>query len=191
MPLADIVILVVVAFSMWKGFTRGLVREALALIGWLVGLVVAINGYEEVARMLAPLIHTPSLQKAVAFLLLCLSMVLLSYVIALVLQQLLKALALNLADKMMGAGFGLARGLLIVLLAIGLLAPFVKDDPWWQAASFPKELLPYVPVAQQLTDELKQQIHHVPKTPLKFPDDQSGRHPANGQAVDQSPTTSR
>ena len=191
MPVADIVILVVIAFSMWKGFSRGLVREALALIGWLVGLVLAINGYEEVARMLAPFIQTPSLQKAAAFLLLCLSMVLLSYMAALVLQQLLKALALNWADRLMGCGFGAARGLLIVLLAVGLLAPFVKEDAWWQEADFPKALVPYVPIAHQLTDELKQQIHHLPKTPLTFSNEPSGRHSAHSQAADPSPTTSR
>jgi membrane protein required for colicin V production len=100
MPLADVIILAVIALSLWKGFTRGLVREALALMGWVLGLIVAINGYESFAAVLAPFITTPSLQKAVAFLVLCLSMVLLSYAIALVLHSLLKALALGPADKL-------------------------------------------------------------------------------------------
>lgn len=191
MPVIDIVILVVVALSMWKGLTRGLVREAMALIGWLLGLLVAINGYEQVAPLLAGMIQTPSLQKAAAFLLLCLSMVALSYVIALVLHTMLKALALNPVDKIMGGAFGIARGLLIVLLAVGLLAPFVQNDPWWQQAELPRQLLPYVPVAQKLTDELKQQWQHAAKTPVNFPVDPSGQDRAAGQAVDPSPTTSR
>jgi membrane protein required for colicin V production len=166
MPLADIVILAVIALSLWKGFSRGLVREALALIGWIVGLIVAINGYAGLAPQLAPLITTPSLQQAVAFLLLCLSMVLLSYAIAQILHTLLKTLALGPADKLMGACFGAARGVLIILLAIGLFARFFQNDAWWQAATFPKALLPYVPVAQHLTDEVKQQIHHLPKKSL-------------------------
>ena len=192
MPVIDIVILVVVALSMWKGLTRGLVREAMALIGWLLGLLVAINGYEQVAPLLAGMIQTPSLQKAAAFLLLCLSMVALSYVIALVLHTMLKALALNPVDKIMGGAFGIARGLLIVLLAVGLLAPFVQNDPWWQQVELPRQLLPYVPVAQKLTDELKRQWQqHAAKTPVNFPVDPSGQDRAAGQAVDPSPTTSR
>ncbi|MBP8111123.1 MAG: hypothetical protein RJA86_579 [Pseudomonadota bacterium] len=169
MPIADLVILAVIALSLWKGFTRGLVRESLALMGWVMGFIVAINGYQSFAHVLAPLIKTPSLQKAVAFLVLCLSMVLLSYLIALVLHSLLKALALNPVDKLMGAGFGAARGLLIVLLVINLLAPFLKNDAWWQEATFPNALLPYVPVAQQFTDEVKKQVHQLPKTPIIIP----------------------
>ena len=176
MPLADVIILAVIALSLWKGFTRGLVREALALMGWVLGLIVAINGYESFAAVLAPIITTPSLQKAVAFLVLCLSMVLLSYAIALVLHSLLKALALGPADKLMGAGFGAARGLLIVLLAINLMAPFLKNDAWWQEASFPSALLPYVPVAHQVTDEIKKQVHHLPQATIKIPTTQPSQH---------------
>ena len=113
MPVADLVILALLAISIWKGFSRGIVREGLALAGWVIGLIVAINGYQQFAAVLAPLISTPSLQKAVAFLVLCLSIVLLSSLIALVLSELLKALALRPVDKLAGAGFGLARGLLI------------------------------------------------------------------------------
>ena len=169
MPLADVIILAVIALSLWKGFTRGLVRAALALMGWVLGLIVAINGYESFAAVLAPIITTPSLQKAVAFLVLCLSMVLLSYAIALVLHSLLKALALGPADKLMGAGFGAARGLLIVLLAINLMAPFLKNDAWWQEATFPNALLPFTPLAQQVTDEVKKQVHHLPKATIVIP----------------------
>jgi membrane protein required for colicin V production len=138
-------------------------------MGWVLGLIVAINGYKSFAAVLAPFIKTPSLQQAVAFLVLCLSMVLLSYALALALHSILKALALNPVDKLMGAGFGAARGLLIVLLVINLLAPFLKNDAWWQEATFPNALLPYVPVAQQFTDEIKKQVHHLPKATIVIP----------------------
>ncbi|PTQ88454.1 CvpA family protein [Agitococcus lubricus] len=174
MPLADIIILIVIAFSLWKGLSRGLVREAMALMGWLVGLVLAINGYERFATVLAPFIQTPSLQKAAAFVMLCLGMVVLSYLIALMLEKLLKALALGPADKLMGAMFGVVRGVLIVLLAIGLLAPFLQQDTWWHEASLPNTLLPYVPVAHQLTDEIKQHIRQdLPKIKVQLPNPQT------------------
>ncbi|MBK6758050.1 MAG: CvpA family protein [Moraxellaceae bacterium] len=102
MPVADLVILVVLALSIWRGFSRGLVREGLALAGWVIGLIVAINGYQSFAVVLAPFISTPSLQKATAFLVLCLSMVILSALIALVLSEILKALALRPVDKLAG-----------------------------------------------------------------------------------------
>ena len=53
MPIADLVILAVIALSLWKGFTRGLVRESLALMGWVMGFIVAINGYQSFAHVLA------------------------------------------------------------------------------------------------------------------------------------------
>ncbi|MBK6757590.1 MAG: CvpA family protein [Moraxellaceae bacterium] len=55
MPVADLVILVILALSIWRGFARGLVREGLALAGWVIGLIVAINGYQSFAAVLAPL----------------------------------------------------------------------------------------------------------------------------------------
>ena len=178
MPVADLVILALLAISIWKGFSRGIVREGLALAGWVIGLIVAINGYQQFGAVLAPLSSTPSLQKAVAFLVLCLSIVLLSSLIALVLSELLKALALRPVDKLAGAGFGLARGLLIVLLAIGLLAPFLQQDAWWQEASIPQALLPYVPVAHQVTDEIKKQVHQqqLPKASIQIPNAQPSQH---------------
>jgi len=175
MPVADIVILVLLAWSIWRGFSRGLVREGLALAGWVIGLIVAINGYEGFARVIAPIITTPSLQKAIAFLVLCLSMVVLSTLIAWVLSEILKTLALRPVDKLAGAGFGLARGLLIVLLAIGLIEPFVHKDAWWQEATFTNALLPYVPVAHHVTDEIKKQVHQLPKTTLKISPTQSSQ----------------
>ena len=92
---ADIFILAVIAFSIWKGFRRGLVREAIALLGWVAGIVVALNSYESLAPLLAAQIQTPSLRLAAAFLLICLGIVAVMFMVGQVLCSLLSALALG------------------------------------------------------------------------------------------------
>ncbi|RZU48184.1 membrane protein required for colicin V production [Fluviicoccus keumensis] len=164
---ADILILAVVAFSIWKGFRRGLVREAIALAGWIIGLIMAVNSYQRVAPALAPFIETPSLRMAAAFVLICLSVVTVVFLIGQLVRSLLSALAMGPADHLMGGLFGLARGVLIVLLSVGLVSRFFQNDPWWREAELPRAALPYVPEALSLTDKLKAEMKHLPKIQIQ------------------------
>lgn len=159
---ADIVILAVIAYSTWCGLRRGLVREAFALAGWVLGILMAIRSHENIAPALAPLIDTPSLRLAAAFLLVCLGVVFLVWCLGHVLRSLLKALAMGPADRLMGAGFGAARGALIVVVIVGVLHPWVKDDPWWREAALPSAVYPYFPVVRQWTQEVREEAKHLP-----------------------------
>jgi membrane protein required for colicin V production len=164
---ADIFILAVIAFSIWKGFRRGLVREAIALLGWVAGIVVALNSYESLAPLLAAQIQTPSLRLAAAFLLICLGIVAVMFMVGQVLRSLLSALALGPADHLMGGVFGFARGVLITVLAVGVLGRFFHNDPWWKAAELPRALMPFAPVALSLTDEVKARVRQLPRIPIQ------------------------
>ena len=160
---ADILILAVVAFSVWRGFRRGLVREAIALLGWVIGIIVAVNIYQALAPLLAPYIETPSLRMAAAFLLICLGIVTLTFLIGQLLRSALSALALGPAYHLLGSLFGLARGALIVVLCVGVLSRFFQHDRWWQEAELPRSAMPYVPAALSITDKVKAQMTHLPK----------------------------
>lgn len=159
---ADIVILVVMAFSTWRGLCRGLVREAVALAGWVLGILMAIRSHETVAPALAPLIATPSLRLAAAFLLVCLGVVFVVWCLGQILRTLLKALAMGPADRLLGAGFGAARGALIVVVVVGVLQPWVKDDPWWREAALPAAIFPYFPVVRHWTQEASAEARRLP-----------------------------
>ncbi len=164
---ADIFILAVIAFSIWKGFRRGLVREAVALLGWVAGILFAMAGYASLAPALEPWIATPSLRMAAAFLIICLSVVAVAFMVGAMLRGMLSALAMGPADHVLGGCFGLARGALIVVLLVGLLARFFSHDPWWRAAEIPKAALPYAPAALSLTDKVRAQVRQIPQIPIQ------------------------
>lgn len=164
---ADIFLLAVVAYSVWSGFRRGLVREAIALAGWVIGLLVAMGSYASVAPSLEPFITTPSLRLAAAFLLVCLTVVCLAFVIGQMLRKVLSALALGPADHLTGGLFGLARGALIVVLGVGVTARFFQNDPWWREAEIPRAAMPYAPEALALTEKVRDEVKHLPRIQIQ------------------------
>lgn len=169
LQLADIVILAIFALSVWKGLRNGLVSEALSLVGWVFGLLLAVNGYVVLAPALAPYVATPSLQMAAAFLLLLMGAVLVVHLAGLLVQSLLKALALGPLDKLAGAAFGAARGLLIALIGIAVLSPLASHDAWWREAALVQQLQPYVPLLDTLRDQVRKEAGRLPQVRIQPP----------------------
>ncbi len=164
---ADIFILAVVAFSIWKGFRRGLVREAIALFGWVAGIILAVNGYEALAPVFEPFIATPSLRLATAFLAICLGVVVTTFLIGQLIRGMMSALAIGPTDHLFGGLFGLARGALIVVLAVGVLGRFFQKDPWWQEAALPAAVMPYAPAALSFTEQVRAQVKNLPRIQIQ------------------------
>jgi membrane protein required for colicin V production len=128
----DWVLLAVLASSVLVGLVRGFVFEVLALAGWLVAWFAA----QWFAADLAP--HIPvgapgsALNHAVAFAA-CFAGVLLAWaLLARLVRMLVRATPLSMADRALGAGFGLLRGgvLLLALATVLTLTPAGKSRPW-------------------------------------------------------------
>lgn len=133
----DVVILALIALSAILSLFRGFVREALALATWLVALWVAVTFYEDLAAMLAQWITLPSGQKAVAFGVLFISVLLLGALVNYLASRLVSRTGLTGTDKLLGIIFGVARGGVIVAILVLLagLTP-LPQDPWWQESQF-------------------------------------------------------
>lgn len=64
----DILFIVILAIGAWRGWSNGLLKEVLGLIGVFVGFYVAYKLYEQVGCQLAPHIGTsPSVASILAF----------------------------------------------------------------------------------------------------------------------------
>ena len=143
------ILLVSVLVSMW----RGLVREILSLIGWVVAFVAANLYAQEVQVLLPSVLGLPILRFIVAFMLLLLGTI---FVMALINWGILRgiqAAGLDLADRGLGGLFGLARGLVIVLalVLVGGMTRAPQMDFWKDALfsnlaeSAVETLLPFLP----------------------------------------------
>ncbi len=128
----DIFMLAVMAASVIIGLWRGFVFEVLTLAGWIVGYFFA----QWFAADLAP--HLPldssraGLAHAAAFAICFLAAVIAWGLLAKLVRLLLRATPLSLPDRVLGGGFGVLRGsvVLLVLATIVALTPAAKSPMW-------------------------------------------------------------
>jgi membrane protein required for colicin V production len=118
----DIVILVALLVPAVLGLWQGFVKTLLSLVGLIVGVIVASNFYEALARMLT-FISDPGIANIVAFALILVAVMVLAAVVASILRAILKAIMLGWVDKLAGAVLGLLFG---AIFMGAVLAGFVK-----------------------------------------------------------------
>jgi membrane protein required for colicin V production len=141
------VILVSVAISIW----RGLVREVVSLLSWLVALWVAARFSVVFSEWLPTAIANPSARYVTAFVVLFLGAVIVLELFGVLLARLLHAAGLGFVDRALGAAFGLARGALLawILALLGGLTSLPQQD-WWRESLFAPPLQAAVLAARPL-----------------------------------------
>jgi membrane protein required for colicin V production len=131
----DYLVLFVLIASVVISTMRGLVREMLSLLGWIVSFIVA-NAYgESLAGLLPNMIPGHIARLIVAFLVLFIGVRLLMMLLAMAIDAVIKASGLSLADRGLGGLFGLARGLVLVLAGVllcGMTA--IPQQAFWKDA---------------------------------------------------------
>ena len=135
MTIFDYLVLFVLVSSVVISTLRGLVKEILSLLGWIVAFVVA-NAYgARLAPMLPDLLPGDTARLILAFIVLFLGVRILMGLLSLAIGALVEASGLSLADRGLGGLFGLARGIVIVLAAVilcGMTA--IPQQAFWKDA---------------------------------------------------------
>jgi len=151
----DLALIAVVGLSTLFAFARGVVRELIALATWVVGLVASFVYAGTVAGWFSRLEATPTTKHVLAFGLILIAVMIVGALVARALSSVVKAIGLALVDRIMGAVFGLLRGVAIVVLfaLIAGVTALPKHD-WWQNAALGRPLAeaalalrPYLPRA--------------------------------------------
>ncbi len=156
MTWVDYVIVGVILASLLLGGLRGFVRELLALAGWVAALVLALWFGPQVAQAL-PASWEPLARLALGSLLVFVLTVFAVGLGAALLSRLLKAAGLGGTDRMLGAVFGLLRGLLVVLaLVVAASWTRLTAQPAWKESwltpaltSFVNACKPWLPESVQ------------------------------------------
>jgi membrane protein required for colicin V production len=131
----DVGLLGVLALSVVMGLWRGLVFEVLSLLSWVVAWVLAQAYGAEVAARLN--LGTPGQPQAIAlgFVLVFFATLIGCGLLARLARLLISATPLSVIDRLLGAGFGLVRGLLLLLvLTTALSLTPVTKSPEWRAS---------------------------------------------------------
>lgn len=129
----DWIILGLIVISCLISIKRGFIKELLSLISWAAAIIIAWMFGGALSVVFADHIETPSVRVIAACITLFIATLLVGALINFILGQLVKATGLSGTDRLLGIAFGAARGLLLVIILVGVVgfAP-VREDPWWR-----------------------------------------------------------
>ena len=132
----DWVLLTVLLLSLVIGAWRGLVYEVLSVLGWAASFYTA----QWFAPQLAPLLPFESLSNpvrfAAAFLLIFVLALFACGTLAFVIKKWVEAIGLRPIDRVLGALFGAARGVILLLAAAVVInMTALKQAQWWTSSA--------------------------------------------------------
>lgn len=128
----DYTIIGIMLLSMVIGAFRGLLKEVMGLVVWVVAFWVAWQFCGEGAMLLEAQVELPSARLAIAFGLLLVVTLILGALVNYLVQALVESTGLTGTDRMLGLFFGAGRALVLLIAAVLLagLTP-LPQDPWW------------------------------------------------------------
>jgi membrane protein required for colicin V production len=145
----DIVLLVILAASMWTSLRKGLSREIIALVAVILAIVLGIWFYGIAGAWFEPYLSSRPAALFAGFAVVFGGVLLLGVAVSAVVGKFLKATGLSIFDHVLGAVFGLARGVLIgIALIMGIMAFSTSGNP--PASVVESRTAPYVVDAARL-----------------------------------------
>ncbi len=153
MTLFDYIVIFILLCSVVISTLRGLIKEIMSLISWVVALVAANAFGASVAAWMPAAIPGQLTKMILGFLLVFIGVRLLMALLMRALDAVIKASGLSLADRGLGGLFGLARGCVLVMsfvLVCGMTA--IPQQAFWKDAllmpvsvAAVKTLMPFLP----------------------------------------------
>ncbi|WP_415891802.1 CvpA family protein [Neptuniibacter sp. PT8_73] len=152
---ADWTILSIIAISSLMSLRRGFVREALSLITWVTAFIVARLFSQSLSVLLEAYIQTPSVRLVAAFAILFIATLVVGVMINKLIAALVEATGLSATDRILGIGFGAARGGLIIVAIVALIgmSPAVEDR-WFKES----QLIPHFVLMEAWTKETASEV---------------------------------
>jgi membrane protein required for colicin V production len=129
----DYAVIAVLLISMVWSALRGVVREIISLGGWIIAFLAASMFAGPLSVHLPQAIPGETLRTLTAFLAIFVFALICSALVGALMSRLVNAVGLGPLDKVLGALFGIARGIILVLVAV--LAAGLTSAPaqaWWK-----------------------------------------------------------
>ena len=129
----------VLLFSMVLGAWRGLVYEVLSVVSWIAAFVLAQIFAPDAAHYLPLHGSSEVVQYAAGFAVVFIVCAFVGGLLAFLISKLVAAIGLAPVDKLLGAGFGAVRGVVLLLAAtvvVGMTP--LHTQGWWHEATGPR-----------------------------------------------------
>jgi membrane protein required for colicin V production len=160
MEYADYAVFGLIVISILVGAIRGFIKEALSLAVWAAAFLVAFQYSGALAVQLENHIELPSVRTSLAFAGLFLAVLLVGGLLTFLIGKLVEKTGLSGTDRLLGAVFGGARGVVLILfmMLVAGLTP-VPQDSWWQQSRTIQSLMPLAEwSAQFLPDYIQEHL---------------------------------
>lgn len=160
MNMVDAGFVLVLVLSALLGVWRGLLREVLSIVSWVAAGYLAYRYHPLAAQLLEQWIAEPTIRRVLAiagvFVLSALVFALVSHVVA----SLVHGTALRGVDRSLGALFGIARGVLVIVVTVLIVdASALREEATWSTAQLVDKARPAAEWLRErvgpLADELK------------------------------------
>lgn len=161
MTLLDLFLAVPIGILIYIGWKRGVVREAATLVGVLIGIWAAVH----FSRLVATLFGlTGEHSILIAFFIIFIGALLLANLLGRTADKLVKALKMNMVNKIAGAALGMVKALCIISVFLNGIILYDTHDSLIPKEAQEKSLL-YQPVyatGNELLSSLKEFIEEHP-----------------------------
>ncbi len=135
MNLLDLALIVTALGSVIVGAIRGFVKEAAALAGWVLAVVLVMNASASLGRRLPFDAGSGGVRTAIAAIAIVLVCVLTAHLIGRMLRSAITAAQLGGADRALGALFGIGRAAAVwLLVAVVVIHVGLSDSPFWKSS---------------------------------------------------------
>lgn len=136
MTIFDYVVIGIVGLSLLFGLWRGVVGEIIALLAWGLAIFAAIEFGTRVGQSVFAGMADPAIRTFAGCVLIFVGILVAMALLRMLIARMVKALGLSVTDRLLGMIFGVARGMLVVLVLVGLggmtAAP---QQHWWRDAT--------------------------------------------------------
>lgn len=121
----DFIIIGIIALSLIISLFRGFVKEVMSLVSWVAAFFVASQFYPYLASYFTQ-IESIYIRNGVAIVILLIATLIVGSIINYIISQIVDKTGLSGTDRVLGACFGLLRGVLIIAAIIFLAKTFTS-----------------------------------------------------------------
>lgn len=137
----DWVVVTIIGVSTLYGLFRGFIKEAVTVTAWALAAWLAYFYADPLSLYIMPQIETDSMRIAIMVLAMFVAVLTCSSMIRTGIRYVINKVGLSGLDYLLGAMFGIVRGVaLTMLLMIALMNLGFSHDPWWKNSHMVKKI---------------------------------------------------